>query len=388
MDRAVVTVLGKDRKGLIAGITGFLARAGINITDIKQSVVQGLFTMFMTLDLSTGTLSYEEMEKGLLALGRKLGVEIEVTPFSEYRGSAPSTSRNLYAVVVLGRDRPGIVADMSSIFHTMGMNIESTNLTARGDLISVKFIVDIEDRDPETVREAIKKAGERVGLDVVVLPQERFKREKRLIVFDMDSTITDVEVIDAIAKEAGVEEEVKCITEKAMCGDLEFKKALRERVRLLAGLPLKTLENIAENLTLTPGTEELLATLKAMGYKTALISGGFTIFTEKLKERLGFDYAFANRLEVRDGRLTGRLKGRIIDAEEKGRIIEMLARKEKISTENIVAVGDGANDQIMIKNAGLGIAFNAKDLLKKISDGTISKKNLAGLLNVLGAEER
>jgi phosphoserine phosphatase len=387
-DNAVITVLGKDKKGLISGLTGFLARSEINITDIKQSVVQGLFTMFMTVDLSMGKLSFAEMEIGLQRLGEKLDVSVEVSPLEKYKELIPIKPRNIYAVVVLGKDRPGIVSDMSAILSSIGINIENTNLTARGDLISVKFIIDLEDKTPETVRDAIKKAGERVGLDVVVLKYENFKREKRLIVFDMDSTITDIEVIDTLAKAAGVEDQVKHITEKAMCGDIEFTEALKDRVKLLSGMPVEVLEDIAENLTLTPGTEELLSTLKSLGYKTALISGGFTFFTDRLKEDLNFDYSFANKLEIEGGKLTGRLKGRIIDAEGKGKIIQELAKKENISTENIVAVGDGANDQIMIKNAGLGIAFNAKDLLKKISDGTISKTNIVGLLNVLGGEER
>ncbi len=387
-DKAVVTVLGKDRKGLISAITTFLAGCMINITDIKQSVVQGLFTMFMTVDLSEATTSFSEMEEGLNRLAGKLDVDIEATPFSEYEGIVAARPRNLYAVIVLGKDRQGIVADMSSILFSMGVNIEATNLTAREDLISVKFMVDLEDKDPETVKEAIKRAGEKVGLDVVALRYENFKKEKRLIVFDMDSTITDIEVIDTLARAAGVEDEVKVITEQAMSGDLDFKKALEERVRLLAGMPVEILEDIAGNLALTPGTEEVLASLKAMGYKTALISGGFTFFTDRLKERLDFDYAYANDLEIREGRITGSLKGRIIDAEEKDRIMKELASKENISIDHVVAVGDGANDQIMIKNAGLGIAFNAKSLLKKISDGTISKSNLIGLLNVLGGEER
>ncbi|GBE18623.1 phosphoserine phosphatase [archaeon BMS3Abin16] len=387
-DKAVITILGKDRKGLISGVTEFLAQGKINITDIKQSVVQGLFTMFMTVDLSTGRLGFEDLQTGLKRLAEKLQVEIEVTSFSEYQDHRPVKPRNPYALVVLGRDRPGIVSDVSSILVSMDLNIESTNLTARGDLISVKFIIDIEDKSPETVREAVKQASERVGLDVVVLRYENFQREKRLIVFDMDSTITDDEVIDALATAAGVEAEVKSITARAMQGDLDFKKALKDRVKLLTGMPVSVLEDIAENLTLTPGTEELLSTLKSMGYKTALISGGFTFFTDRLKEELDFDYAYANKLDIVDGRLTGRIRGRIIDAEGKGRIIQELAKKENISTDNIVAVGDGANDQIMIKNAGLGIAFNAKDLLKKISDGTISKTNIVGLLNVLGGEER
>lgn len=387
-DKAVITVLGKDRKGIISGIASFLGKNRINITDIKQSVVQGLFTMFMTVDLSTSESGFEEMKAGLERFAKKLDVNIETMPLSEYKGMVTGKAVNIYALIVLGKDRPGIVADMSSILFSMGINIESTNLTARGDIISVKFIIDLDDKEPEKVREAIKMAGERVGLDVVVLPYENFKREKRLIVFDMDSTITEIEVIDSLAKAAGVEDEVKCITEKAMCGDIDFKPALKERVKHLSGMPIEILEDISANLTLNPGTEELLVSLKSMGYKTALISGGFTFFTDRLKERLNFDYAFANRLEIKDGKLTGKLVGRIIDAEAKGRIVQDLAKKENISTDHIVAVGDGANDQIMIKNAGLGIAFNAKALLKKISDGTLSKSNIVGLLNVLGGDER
>jgi phosphoserine phosphatase len=387
-NKAVITVLGKDRKGLISGVSGFLAKSQINVTDIKQSVVQGLFTMFMTVDHSKSALSYEEMKAGLELIGNKLDVNVEVSSLLEYRDLSPAKPRSPYVIVVLGKDRPGIVADMSSILFSIGINIEGTNLTARGDLISVKFIIDIEEKDPGVVKEAVKRAGERVGLDVVVQKLESFKKEKRLIVFDMDSTITDFEVIDTLAKAAGVEEEVKFITEQAMSGDIEFKRALEDRVLLLSGMEVNVLEDIAENLTLTPGTEELLSTLKAMGYKIALISGGFTFFTDRLKEKLDFDYAFANRLEIKNRKLTGKVIGPIIDAQGKGDIIKELAEKENISTDHIVAVGDGANDQIMIKNAGLGIAFNAKDLLKKISDGTISKTNIIGLLNVLGSEEK
>jgi phosphoserine phosphatase len=168
-----------------------------------------------------------------------------------------------------------------------------------------------------------------------------------------------------------------------MNGEIDFKEALKERVKLLKGLPVEVLEKIYSEIKLTEGAKELIQSLKASGYKVALVSGGFTYFTEKLKNELGLDYAFGNELEIENGKLTGRIKGRIIDAEEKARIIEELARKEGISKENIVAVGDGANDRIMIKNAGLGIAFNAKKALKEVADGTLSKENLIGLASVL-----
>ena len=198
----------------------------------------------------------------------------------------------------------------------------------------------------------------------------------------------EIEIINKLAGFAGVDEQVKAITELAMNGEMDFKESLRQRVRLMKGTSVSTLEEIARDLQLTPGSEELIHQLKHVGYKIALISGGFTYFTDVLKERLGFDYTFANELEIENGVLTGEIKGDIIDAEAKGRIIYRLAELEKISPDNIVAVGDGANDCLMIKNAGLGVAFNAKEILKKVSDGTLSRENLLGLLNVLGLAEK
>ena len=178
------------------------------------------------------------------------------------------------------------------------------------------------------------------------------------------------------------------ITRRAMNGELDFVEALRRRVRLLKGTPVEALEEIAKNIQLTPGSEELIHHLKQVGYKTALISGGFTYFTDILKERLGFDYTFANVLEIKDGVLTGEVEGEIIDAAAKGRIVNDLAKLEGISPDSVVAVGDGANDCLMIQNAGLGVAFNAKDILKKVSNGSLSKENLIGLLNVLGLADK
>jgi phosphoserine phosphatase len=185
-----------------------------------------------------------------------------------------------------------------------------------------------------------------------------------------------------------VDEEVKSITQMAMLGEMDFEQSLRQRVSLLKGTPVHTLEEIARDLQLTPGSEELIHHLKQMGYKIALISGGFTYFTDVLKERLDFDYAFANQLEIKDGVLTGEIQGEIIDAKAKGRIVNHLAKLENIRPDNIVAVGDGANDCLMIQNAGLGVAFNAKEILKRVSDGSISRENLLGLLNVLGIADK
>jgi phosphoserine phosphatase len=290
-------------------------------------------------------------------------------------------------VTILAKDRVGMVRDIGALAAQENINIERATLTTRGELISIELIMDFADCDPRTCWENLRRGCEKLGLDVVVQEFGKAKKLKRLIVFDMDMTIVDFEVINKLASSAGVGDQVKSITERAMNGEMDFKESLRQRVRLLKGMPVSTLEAIAEDLRLTPGSEELLHHLKDLGYKIALISGGFTYFTDILKGRLGFDYTFANQLEIKDGFLTGEIQGEIIDAEAKGRIVNLLAEKEGISSDCIVAVGDGANDCLMIQNAGLGVAFNAKEILKKVSDGSLSRENLIGLLNVLGIAE-
>lgn len=382
----VISVHGRDRPGLIRDIVGPLAKADVNIVDLEQSVLQGLFIMFMLVDTRESNRPLEDLREDLISMGPELGVEIGFTPMEDYQLTRKG-GKELYVVTVLARDRVGIVYDAASLFAARDINIEKMSLTARGDLISIEFIVDLSGHERAEIREYIRRGGEEVGLDMIVQERDTWDKEKRLIVFDMDSTIVDFEIIDKLASEAGVGDEVEEITRRAMNGEIEFEEALRQRVRLLEGMPVEMLEEIAEELVLTPGSAELINHLKRLGYKIALISGGFTYFTDVLKERLGFDYTFANRLEIKDGRLTGEIEGRIIDAEAKGRIILELAKREGIEPENIVAVGDGANDRLMLQNAGLGVAFNAKEILKKTSDGTLSRDNLVGLLNLLGLSD-
>ncbi len=378
--KAGVVVYGRDRPGIICEISGVLAKHGMNIIDIEQRVFHGFFVMFIVAEFRDVDLKAVRDE--LKRAGKD--VEVELLELERDEGKGKGEEKNLYVLTVIGEDRVGIVHSITSILYQLGINVERTTLTARDRLITIEFLVDLRKSDEELLRKRLKEEVENEGLDVVIQPYELFKRNKRLIVFDMDSTLVDAEVIDELAKAAGVEEEVRKLTEKAMRGEIDFKEALRERVRLLKGLPVEVLEKIYGQIKLTEGAKELIKSLKESGYKVALVSGGFTYFTDRLKEELGLDYAFGNELEIEDGKLTGRIKGRIIDAEEKARIIEELARKEGISRENVVAVGDGANDRIMIENAGLGIAFNAKKVLKEVADGTLSKDHLIGLAGVLG----
>lgn len=375
-----ITVYGLDKPGIVYGISNVLANANVNIIDIEQKVSHGIFLMYVVADDSKSNLSFDELRNLLIEEGKKLGVSVHVSKFEE----KASSKKNLYVITVLGKDRVGIVRDIAKILLEHGVNIENTSLIARGKLISIEFVVDVRNANIEDLKRKLRKDIEKLNLDIVIQHYDEFKREKRLIVFDMDSTLVDAEIIDELAKYAGVEEEVRRITEDAMKGDIDFKKALEERVKLLKGLPVDVLERIYKNIRFTEGAKELIQALKRAGYKVAVVSGGFTYFTDRLKEELNLDYAFGNELEIKDGKLTGRIKGRIIDANEKARIIEEIAMKEGISKENVVAVGDGANDKIMIENAGLGIAFNAKEALKDVADGSISKENLIGLACVLG----
>lgn len=386
-DLWVISFIGRDRPGLIRDILNRPALQNVNIVDMDQRVMQGICVMTVVADFASAETTPGNLKQWYQDNAERLAIDFSFLPLEGHQGRR-QTAKELYVVTILARDRPGIIRDVAEVATRYEINIERASVTARGELISIEFLMDFAECIVEDCRAQLKRECERLGLDVVIQDLSQSRKEKRLIVFDMDMTIVDFEIINRLASFAGVDEEVKAITDRAMNGEMDFKESLRQRVCLLKGMPLTTLQEIAADLELTPGSEELIHHLKQVGYKIALISGGFTYFTDVLKERLGFDYVFANVLEIEDGVLTGRIKGDIIDAEAKGRMIFQLAEKEKISPDNIVAVGDGANDCLMIKNAGLGVAFNAKEVLKKVSDGSLSRENLLGLLNVLGLAEK
>jgi len=384
-DLLIITVLGRDRVGLVAEITDKLAGYNINIVDIEQSVIQSLFSMFMLVDVSQSTADDQKLRNSLFTIANKLDVKIDVTPYIKCPESRGDRKKDLWKITFLGKDKPGIVAGFSQTIYANKANIEQIKMIARGALLVTDIVVDASRTDSvKKLRDKIKERGEKLGMDVVMQPEGRSHLRKRLVVFDMDGTLIEQEVIDELGKAAGVGDVVAEITAKGMRGEIDFTSGLRERVRLLRGLPVDVLEDIKKHLKLTPECEELIKTLKGAGYKLALISGGFTYFTDAFKERLGFDYAYGNKLVVKEGYLTGELEGEIIDSRRKADIVDEIARKENIALDEVVAIGDGANDQIMIQNAGLGIAFNAKKVLKSASDGNITKENLKGLLYFLG----
>jgi phosphoserine phosphatase len=383
----VVTILGKDKSGLVAGITKRLADVNINIVDIEQSVIRGLFSMFMLVDLGNSSVDLQGAKGILKECSGNLNVDITTTPFSEYEKRIEPKRRDIQTLTILGADKPGIVFRISQTLSDLGVNIERIKMIARGELLVMEMSVDPGAADVDNLREGLRGAGDTLGVDIVLQSESVSRRRKRLVVFDMDGTIVDSEIIDELARAAGVGKEVAELTERGMRGEVDFEESLKKRMAMLKGLPVSVLENIRDNMKLTPGTEELIRILKGMEFKLALISGGFTYFTDELKNTLGFDYAYANELVIKDGKLTGEVSGDIIDSKRKAEIVEELMKMENISKEEVVAVGDGANDRIMLKNAGLGIAFNAKDVLKKVADGSITKNNLKGLIYCLGADE-
>lgn len=384
----VLSVIGKDRIGIVSEVTQFLYREGLNIVDIEQSVIHSQFTMVLLIQALQDRFPRKRVQAGLSRLARALEMRITMTPLRAFKGLRLAEMKRSYVLTILGGDRPGVVAGFSSVLAKHACNIERIKMIARGEFLAMEMWVDLREAHFTHLRSDLNRVAKKVGMDLIVQPEPLYQKRKKVIVFDMDSTLIDGEIIDQMAHLAGVGKQVATITERGMRGEIDFLDSLRERIALLKGLSVKRLESIAKTLRLTKGSEELLAALKEMGFKVALISGGFTYFTDILKERLGFDYAYGNELEIRDGRLTGKVKGRIIDAERKAEIMDEICKKEGVTREEVVAVGDGANDQIMVANAGLGIAFNAKEVLKKVADGAITRDHMKGVLYCLGITDR
>ncbi len=382
----VITATGKDKPGLITEITELIANANGNIVDIEAFSMRGLFAIFMIVDIRCMSASLESLRTQLTSLGKKIGLDVNIEPLPSGRRKI---GKKLVLLTTLGKDQPGIVANVSRFLSENNANIERIRMIAYGELNAMEILIDINDlKIPlEDFKDALSKECKKVGQDVVFQKDTVFRRPKRLIVFDVDGTLIDAEMIDELAKAAGVGGKVSEITSRAMNGEIEFKQALKERVQLLRGLPVEVLDSIVENLDVTAGAEELITALKALGYKIALISGGFTQFVEKIKEKLGIDYVYANKLVIKDGKLTGEVVEPIIDAERKAELMKEIAEKENLLMEQVVAVGDGANDRFMLQNSGLGIALYPKAVLQKVASGVITKNNLAGILYCLGAPE-
>ena len=386
-DLFVVSVIGEDQVGIVSEVTRLLFKKGLNIIDIEQTVIHSQFTMVLLLQPIRPRFQLSRLQGDLHHLAKRRGMNITITPLLEFRGLRLAETKKSYVLTILGSDRPGVVAAFSSTLAKNHCNIERIKMIARGEFLGMEIWIDLRDANFFLLRKEFSEVARRTGTDVIAQPEPTFKKRKKVIVFDMDSTIVDGEIIDEMAKLAGVGRKVAAITQEGMKGKIDYVQSLRARVSLLKGLSIKSLEPLAETLKLTKGSEELILALREMGFKIGLISGGFSYFTDIVKKRLGFDYAFGNELEIKKGKLTGRIRGKIIDAYRKAQIMDEICHKEGITRDEVVAIGDGSNDRIMVANAGLGIAFNAKEILKKVADGTITRDNMKGVLYCLGISD-
>ena len=396
MDELVlINITGEDKPGLTAAITTLLGEFDVDILDIGQAVIHN----FLTLGILTSVPGKaDSLFKEILFNAHELGVTVKFTPVDEssYDEWVGLQGRGRFILTVLARKVRAIhLARVSRVIADNNLNIDNiTRLSGRVPLAhespSSKACVEFSLRgEPgENFRHTLMEIGAEMDIDIAVQEDGIFRRNRRLVAFDMDSTLIDAEVIDELAKFAGVFDEVARVTTRAMNGELDFKSSLKERVSLLAGLEESALEEVASNLPLMEGAEHLISTLKMLGYKTAVLSGGFTYFGKVLQDKLGIDYVFANELEIEGGKLTGKVSEPIVDAARKAELLKALAIKEDISLEQTIAVGDGANDLDMLGVAGLGIAYHAKPMVKKSAEHAISTLGLDSILYLMGIRDR
>ena len=394
----LINISGYDRPGVTSALTEILARFDAQILDIGQADIHHSLSLGILFKTSSDVSG--DIMKELLFKAYELSVKIRFTPITveAYEEWVSMQGKNRWIITILGRKLTARhIALVSDEIARQGLNIDAIQrLTGRMPLDEsetpqskscVEFSVRGNPRDTAEMQRRLMQISNTDDFDISLQQDNVFRRCRRLICFDMDSTLIETEVIDELAMRAGVGDQVKAITESAMRGEIDFCESFRRRVALLKGLDESVMSEIADNLPVTEGVSRMMAVLKRTGFKTAILSGGFTYFGNYLKQKFGFDYVYANELEIADGKLTGRYVGDIVDGKRKAELLRIIAQVENIDIAQTIAVGDGANDLPMLTTAGLGIAFHAKPKVKQTARQSISTIGLDGVLYFLGFKD-
>lgn len=371
----LIRVSGDDKPGVTSGLLTLLADLGAEIQDMEQVVVQRQLTLGLAVSVPAG----RDLVKEILLFGWESDLTID---FEIVKDTPPKYDARHVVTALAPELSPTDLALTTGAIAQSGGNIDRIHRLSRYPVWSYEFLV--EGSNANQLRASLLEVAADRSIDIAVQPHGLSRRSSRLVVLDVDSTLIRNEVIDLLAQEAGCGKQVANITEQAMLGQIDFEDALHQRVALLAGSPESIITSAIAKIVLTPGARTFIRTLRRLGYQIAIISGGFTHFTDHLSEVLGLDHSFANQLEIVNGKLTGNLLGQIVDAQTKADLLIQIAHLENIPLEQTVAVGDGANDLPMLQHAGLGIAFNAKPLLKDAADTSISVPYLDAILFMLG----
>ncbi|AXO79016.1 phosphoserine phosphatase SerB [Olleya aquimaris] len=395
----LLNISGQDKPGLTSGLTNVLAHYGAKILDIGQANIHDTLSLGFMFEIESGNNSASVL-KDLLFKAYELGVKAKFTPISleDYEKWVNLQGKDRYIVTILGEKLTAEqISEVTKFISDKNLNIDAIKrLTGRTSLVkeadypraSIQLSIRGKIESKAEFTEKFMQISHDLDVDIAFQEDNIYRRNRRLVCFDMDSTLIQAEVIDKLAELAGVGDQVKAITESAMQGEIDFNESFKQRMKLLKGLSEEVLHEVAVNLPITKGARRLIDTLKKYGFKTAILSGGFTYFGHYLQKELGMDYVYANQLEIKDGKLTGGYLGEIVDGNKKAEYLKEIAIKEGIDISQTIAVGDGANDLPMLNLAGLGIAFHAKPKVKNNAQSAISSIGLDGVLYLLGYHDR